>query len=148
MGEGLLVASLAGLAVGIAFIILFASFMNNNGESFSPQPYDKRPSNWIKLTKELDEMKAFLEQYPSAKTIVYTNTRIVEYYIDGNTSKQADLRIQIGLDNSIAFAQVMCFMTDMTTGEIITNSESTYHEQHGQRIDDMAEFLEDARCPS
>jgi hypothetical protein len=149
MAETIGVPVIAGLAAGIAFVALFASFMNNNVSSFSPQPYETASSKWIKMTKELDETKIFLEHYPAAKIYTYTNKRIVEYSVfDNATSKHADLRIMLGFDDSnrVAFAQVMCFMLDKTTGEI-ANSEATYHERHGQRIDNMAEFLHDARCP-
>lgn len=150
MAETIGVPIIAGLAAGIVFIVLFASFMNNNISSFSPQPYETASSRWIKTTKALEETKAFLNKYPSPKIYTYANVRIVEYHVfDNATSKYADLRIQLGFDDSnhATFAQVICFMVDETTGEI-ANSEATYHESHGKRIDDMAEFLQDARCPS
>jgi len=138
---------IAGLAAGIAFIAIFASF-TDNVFSFSPQPYANSASGMLKNTKELEETKAFLDKYPAPKIYTYANTRIVEYHVfDNATSKYADLRIQLGLDNRIAFAQVMCFMLDKTTGEIAT-TEASYHERHGKRIDGMAGFLQDDRCPS
>ena len=91
-----------------------------------------------------------MDKYQTPKIYTYANTRIVEYHVfDNATSKYADLRIQLGFDNAnnIAFVQVMCFKVDGITGEI-SNSEATYHESHGKRVDNMAEFLQDARCPS
>jgi hypothetical protein len=140
---------IAGLAAGIAFIVIFALF-TNGVSSFSPQVYETASSRWIKTTKALEETKAFLDKYPDSKIYTYANVRIVEYHVfDNATSKYADLRIQLAFDNSnrIIFAQVMCYVVDSITGEI-ANSEATYHERHGLHIDDMAGFLQDARCPS
>ena len=150
MVETTVVPVIAGLAAGIAFVALFSLFMSNNASSFSPQADANSAPSWIKTAKELDETKAFLDKYQTPKIYTYANTRIVEYHVfDNATSKYADLRILLDFDNAsnIAFVQVMCVKVDGITG-VISNSEATYHESHGKRVDNMAEFLQDARCPS
>jgi len=148
---GVAVPVIVGLAVGIAFIVIFDIVFNNSHFQLTStnqhQNNIEYSNRWIKLTKEMDEVKAFLAHYPTAKTTVYNNVRIVDYLAyDNITSKFANLRLQIAPDNShVTFAQIQCAQVDAKSSEV-TNQDSV-REIHGQQIFGIAEFLQDDKCP-
>jgi hypothetical protein len=140
-----------GLAAGIIFVVLFTVYLSSNPFQFrteKPRQYQnlEYSSAWIKLTKELDEVKAFLAYYPAAKTTVYGNVRIVDYSVfDSSSLKVASLRIVIGMDNnSILSINLECGTVDAETSEIARES---IKEAHGQRISGVNEFFSDDKCP-
>lgn len=152
MSDSSIAPVIAGLSVGVIFIALFGSFFNDIVHAYPRVPVfgSDLSSKMLKIAKETDEVKAFLDRYPHAKTFTYTNTRIVEYFVfDHNSGKYSDLRLQVALDDSnsgtITFAQARCLVADMETRSIV--DEKTVIEQHGKNIPNLAEFLSDERCP-
>ena len=134
--------------MGIAFVLLFGFLFSNNQFLFLYADSHQNASNsWIDLTKKRAEVIAFLAQYHDAKTTVYGNVRIVDYFVyDNDTSKFANLRLQIGTDNShVTFAQIQCAELDDERLEV-TNNESVL-ERHGDQILNVGEVLKDAKCP-
>jgi hypothetical protein len=144
---------IAGLSVGVIFIALFGSFFNDIVHAYPRVPVfgSDLSSKMLKIAKETDEVKAFLDRYPHAKTFTYTNTRIVEYFVfDHNSGKYSDLRLQVVFDensssSTITFDQARCLVVDTETRSIV--DEKTVIEQHGKNIPNLAEFLSDERCP-
>ena len=147
MGDNTALPITSGLAVGIALLVLFGVFFNDQLQLYpKSRAFSQESLQWIKITKELDDVKAFLNNYPTAKTTTYSNTRIVDYFVyDSISSKFANLRLQIGLENSVTFTQILCGTVDIESREV-TNEESV-KESHGQHISNVEEFLVDEKCP-
>lgn len=143
---------MAGLAVGIIFVVLISLFFN------SASPIPKNSVKWaIDKTKDLSEVKVFLRHYPDATTTVYFVTAcatdevcntlmrvpsIVEYSHQA-AEKVALLRISIAVDSETAptsFLQLSCQMLDAEVAD----------EIHDSRLsdNDISDFLQNhQRCP-
>jgi hypothetical protein len=95
-----------------------------------------------------NEVQYFVSKYPAAQTNVYAlHGRIVEhYFLDDVSSKWADLRITLGSDNEIELMQIRCAVIHKETSTIL-NPETDLVEQHGKRLPDVAEFLQNELCP-
>jgi len=148
---GAAVPVIAGLGVGIIFIVFFSLYLGSNPFHFQVEkPYQFRnavdSTKWIELTKGLEEVRAFMEKYPTANTTVYGNVRIVDYSaFESESSKVADLRIVIDSDNnSILSVHLECGKVDVETSEIARES---IKEAHGLRISEISQFLMDNKCP-
>jgi len=148
---GLAAPIIAGLAVGVIFVVFFSLYLSSNPFHFQVEkPYQfqnsEYSSKWIALTRGLEEVRAFMEKFPTANTTVYRNVRIVDYSaFESESSKVADLRIVIGLDNNSIFSiHLECGTVDSETSEI---ARASIKEAHGQRISEISQFLMDNKCP-
>ncbi|MGH9923294.1 MAG: hypothetical protein ACRD38_11140 [Nitrososphaerales archaeon] len=155
MGNSAAAPVIAGLAVGIAFVVGFswAVSLNMLLPRSSTQEDDASKSA-VEITRNLDEVKEFLSNYPAANTTVYFITRcadescsslsripsIVEYwYRGGDGGKYTDLRITVNFEErKVLLFQLRC----LTEG-----SENNGIEVHGSSLRGITEFLQDSRCP-
>jgi hypothetical protein len=146
---------IAGLAVGIAFVVAFSwgVSLNMHVPTSRIQGYDAKSA--VEMTRNLNEVKEFLSNYPTANTTVYPIQRcndescssrswipsIVEYWYrereDGG--KYTDLRIVINFEEGkVLLFELRC----LTEG-----SENDYVKVHGTSLEGITEFLQNSKCP-
>lgn len=167
MLAGAAAAVVAGLAVGIGFIALFALIASSAMPLYAKTSSNNTSQDRFEaaeiMTRELSEVKAFLNTYPNANSTVYFTQvcsddscsslsripSVAEYsYKESGSRKYADLRIGLQHEHmQPTFMQIRCAIIHKETNTIL-NSETDLLEQHGERLTDVAEFLQNDLCPS
>lgn len=148
---------IAGLAVGIAFVVAFSwgVSLNMHLPTSRLQGYDAKSAVAVEMTRNLNEVKEFLSNYPTANTTVYPIQRcndescssrpwipsIVEYWYrereDGG--KYTDLRIVINYEERKALLFELRCLTE--------GSENDFVKVHGTNLGGITEFLRNSHCP-
>ncbi len=153
MGNSAAAPVITGLAVGIAFVLAFSWAVSNMPPPTSSTEEDEDLA--VEITRNFNEVKEFLSNYPTANTTVYFITTcadescsslsrvpsIVEYWYreweDGG--KYTDLRIVVHFEErSVTLFQLRC----LTEG-----SENNSIEVHGSSLQGITEFLQNSQCP-
>lgn len=136
MSESSTVPVILGLAAGVAFIFVIA-FMSASYGTYLPVT----PSDFLRISSKLAETQEFLNIYPDANSTMYIRD-IVEYsFQEGSQEgdRYAGLRIRIDRnDGEAKFMQVNC---------IVIGREYDSVEMHGARLEGIASFLKNERCP-
>ena len=146
---------IAGLAVGVAFVVAFSWAVSLNMHLPTSRTQEDDAKSAVEITRNLNEVKEFLSNYPDANTRVYFITTcadescsslsripsIVEYWYRerGDGGKYTDLRIEVRFEErSVVFFQLRC----LTEG-----SENNGIEVHGSSLAGITEFLRNSQCP-
>lgn len=147
MADDIATPVMAGMVIGILLVALFGFLFSDVSPNYLKLEPSDDTSDMTRITGGMYETRAFLTTFPDAKTNVYADAGIVEYYIfDDASSKWSDLRIQVATDNEILLTQVRCAIIHKETNTIL-NPETDLIEQHGKRLAGVPEFLRNELCP-
>jgi len=129
----------AGLAIGVILILAITLI----GRSA-----DGRPLRWnddfIRAANNLDEVKIFLDKYPTYKVAVErepdpqppSTTYVTYTFADDPRAKIAFLRVTMHPDGKSTYFQIRCYSL------LGSNNTAIY----GPKVD-VSIFLQDPRCP-